>query len=142
MHGFAHLHGQLAGRHQHEGGRPATRAITLAATTPSPFGPQRHGRPYEPDDDEQDGGAKGEEDKNREKGEGDQKTDGPRTPATRVDAEGLADRIVPFPVEAGRYSGLRAAKGGVLWLRHPLVGTLGSALATPEAQPPGTVRRT
>jgi tricorn protease len=118
-------------------GRPYL--ITLAATTPSPFGPQRHGRPYEPDDDEQDGGAKGDEDKSREKGDGDAKSDGPRTPATRVDPEGLADRIVPFPVEAGRYSGLRAAKGGVLWLRHPLVGTLGAALATPEAQPPGTL---
>ncbi|WP_333768269.1 S41 family peptidase [Streptomyces sp. IBSBF 2435] len=113
--------------------------ITLAATTPSPFGPQRHGRPYEPDDDEPDSGGKGEEDKNRDKGDADTKSDGPRTPATRVDTEGLADRIVPFPVEASRYSGLRAAKGGVLWLRHPLVGTLGSALATPEAQPPGTL---
>ncbi|WP_433894484.1 S41 family peptidase [Streptomyces sp. CA-111067] len=121
--------------------------ITLAATTPSPFGPQRHGRPYEPEDDDQDGG--GESDKDAEGGakpageEGSSgpadKSDRPRTPVTRVDTEGLADRIVPFPVEAGRYSGLRAAKGGVLWLRHPLVGSLGSALATPEAQPPGTV---
>lgn len=110
--------------------------ITLAATTPSPFGPQRHGRPYE-DDDAHEGGA--EDDKTRDKsGEGDGKSEGPRVPATAVDTVGLADRIVPFPVEAGRYSDLRAAKGGVLWLRHPLVGALGSALATPEAQPPGT----
>ncbi|MEU6850670.1 PDZ domain-containing protein [Actinacidiphila alni] len=118
--------------------------ITLAATTPSPFGPQRHGRPYDAADDEADGRTAGpgeEQDGGAAKepaGEGG-KDDRPRTPVTRVDTEGLADRIVPFPVEAGHYSGLRAAKGGVLWLRHPLTGTLGSALATPEAEPPRTV---
>jgi len=120
--------------------------ITLAATTPSPFGPQRHGRPY---DDSSDEGGKGDsaaagEDKDKSGdaeagGSGDGKGDRPRTPSTKVDAEGLADRIVPFPVEAGRYTGLRAAKGGVLWLRHPLVGVIGSSLATPEAHPPNTV---
>jgi tricorn protease len=122
--------------------------ITLAATTPSPFGPQRHGRPYDTDDEDDTGpGADQDGDTSAATGPGagpaedggEPKGDRPRTPATKVDTEGLADRIVPFPVEAGRYSGLRAAKGGVLWLRHPLVGTLGSALATPEAQPPGTV---
>ncbi|CAM5730742.1 Tricorn protease OS=Streptomyces alboniger OX=132473 GN=CP975_11490 PE=3 SV=1 [Streptomyces alboniger] len=87
--------------------------ITLAATTPSPFGPQRHGRPFEtPDKDET--------------------PDSEGTPATRIDLEGLADRIVPFPVEAARYSNLRAAKDGVLWLRHPVRGVLGSSRATPD----------
>ncbi|MET8824684.1 S41 family peptidase [Streptomyces sp. NPDC004610] len=93
--------------------------ITLAATTPSPFGPQRHGRPFEaPDKDE------------TPEGEG--------TPATRIDLDGLADRIVPFPVEAGRYSNLRAAKDGVLWLRHPVQGVLGASRATPDAPDPKT----
>lgn len=106
--------------------------ITLAATTPSPFGPQRHGRPVDPSADD---------DKNKEgadsKPEGDTpKKDAPA--ATRVDAEGLADRIVPFPVEAARYSTLRTAKDGVLWLRHPLRGVLGTGLATPDAEPPAT----
>jgi tricorn protease len=113
--------------------------ITLTATTPSPFGPQRHGRPY--DEDDKDGPDGDDQDKdagNDQAQDGDSaKKERPRP--TRVDAEGLADRIVPFPVEAGRYSGLRAAKGAVLWLRHPLVGTLGASLATPEAQPPDTV---
>ncbi|WP_235032457.1 S41 family peptidase [Actinacidiphila yanglinensis] len=157
--------------------------ITLAATTPSPFGPQRQGRPYDdeedgdgehghdsgasasagstgpepgpgtdPDDagetgsdadpdaasDADDSGADGDNGGAEEAGSGRRgRRDRPR--ATRVDAEGIADRIVPFPVEAGHYSGLRSAKGGVLWLRHPLVGTLGSALATPDADPPETV---
>ncbi|MGW1747788.1 S41 family peptidase [Streptomyces sp. NPDC002092] len=93
--------------------------ITLAATTPSPFGPQRHGRPFDtPDKDET--------------------PDSEGTPATRIDLEGLADRIVPFPVEAGRYSGLRAAKDGVLWLRHPVQGVLGVSRATPDDPDPKT----
>ncbi|MFJ7147771.1 PDZ domain-containing protein [Streptomyces sp. NPDC100445] len=99
------------------GARP--HLITLAATTPSPFGPQRHGRSFEtPDKDET--------------------PDGEATPATRIDLEGLADRIVPFPVEAGRYSTLRAAKDGVLWLRHPVQGVLGAARAHPEDPDPHT----
>ncbi|MGW0883814.1 S41 family peptidase [Streptomyces sp. NPDC002671] len=99
------------------GARP--HLITLAATTPSPFGPQRHGRPFEtPDKDET--------------------PDSEGTPATRIDLDGLADRIVPFPVEAGRYSTLRAAKDGVLWLRHPVHGVLGASRAHPEDPDPHT----
>ncbi|MGW0606292.1 S41 family peptidase [Streptomyces sp. NPDC002640] len=91
--------------------------ITLAATTPSPFGPQRHGRPVDaPDKDE------------TPESEG--------TPATRIDPEGLADRIVPFPVEASRYTALRTAKDGVLWLRHPVQGVLGASRATPDDSGP------
>ncbi|WP_405917158.1 S41 family peptidase [Streptomyces sp. NBC_00728] len=93
--------------------------ITLAATTPSPFGPQRHGRPFEaPDKDET--------------------PDSEGTPSTRIDLDGLADRIVPFPVEAARYSGLRAAKDGLLWLRHPVRGVLGASRATPDDPDPKT----
>nr|WP_206314013.1 S41 family peptidase [Streptomyces coryli] len=91
--------------------------ITLAADTPSPFGPQRHGRPSEKPKDDEDSDA---------------------VPATRVDLEGLADRIVPFPVEASRYSTLRAAENGVLWLKHPLTGVLGTALANPDDDGPST----
>ncbi|MEV5429066.1 S41 family peptidase [Streptomyces sp. NPDC052701] len=100
-----------------EGARP--HLITLAATTPSPFGPQRHGRPFETSD-------------------RDETPDGEGPPATRVDLEGLADRIVPFPVEAARYSGLRAAKDGVLWLRHPVTGVLGASRATLDDPDPKT----
>ncbi|MFE6283534.1 S41 family peptidase [Streptomyces sp. NPDC057877] len=91
--------------------------ITLAATTPSPFGPQRHGRPFDASDK-------------------DETPEGEGTPATRIDLEGLADRIVPFPVEAGRYSNLRTAKDGVLWLRHPVRGVLGVSRATPDDPDP------
>ncbi|MGW3492262.1 S41 family peptidase [Streptomyces sp. NPDC001020] len=97
------------------GSRP--HLITLAATTPSPFGPQRHGRPFEAP-------------------EKDETPDSEGVPTTRIDLEGLADRIVPFPVEAARYSGLRAAKDGVLWLRHPVRGVLGTSRATPDDPDP------
>ncbi|WP_461010293.1 S41 family peptidase [Streptomyces capparidis] len=100
--------------------------ITLAATTPSPFGPQRHGRPAA-------GSGKDDEGHDTDRAHG----DGEPAPATRVDLEGLADRIVPFPVEADRYSHLSAAKDGVVWLCHPLTGVLGANLATPESEPPG-----
>ncbi|MBW8703538.1 hypothetical protein MBT84_28485 [Streptomyces sp. MBT84] len=93
------------------GSRP--HLITLAATTPSPFGPQRHGRPFEAP-------------------EKDETPDSEGAPATRIDLDGLGDRIVPFPVESARYSGLRAAKDGVLWLRHPVRGVLGASRATPD----------
>ncbi|GAA1429543.1 S41 family peptidase [Streptomyces thermospinosisporus] len=93
--------------------------ITLAATTPSPFGPQRHGRAFEAADREETPDSEG-------------------TPTTRIDLEGLADRIVPFPVEAARYSNLRAAKDGVLWLRHPVTGVLGASRATPDDPDPKT----
>ncbi|MFJ3820125.1 S41 family peptidase [Streptomyces nodosus] len=97
------------------GSRP--HLITLAATTPSPFGPQRHGRSFDTPD--KDGTP-----------------DSEGSPTTRIDLEGLADRIVPFPVEAARYGGLRAAKDGVLWLRHPVRGVLGSSRATPDDPEP------
>ncbi|MER7171092.1 S41 family peptidase [Streptomyces mesophilus] len=93
--------------------------ITLAATTPSPFGPQRHGRPFE----------------STEKSE---EVPGDEQPATRIDLDGLADRIIAFPVEAARYSTLRAAKDGVLWLRHPVRGALGVSRATPDDPGPRT----
>ncbi|MFI1400169.1 S41 family peptidase [Streptomyces sp. NPDC020681] len=96
--------------------------ITLAATTPSPFGPQRHGRAFEAD-------------KDRDRAQDDDENG---VSITRIDLEGLADRIVPFPVEAARYSTLRAAKDGLLWLRHPLRGALGATRATPDDPGPKT----
>ncbi|AZM53180.1 peptidase S41 [Streptomyces sp. WAC 01529] len=95
--------------------------LTLAATTPSPFGPQRHGRPFEGQD-----------------SPGAETPDSEGAPVTRIDFDGLADRIVPFPVEAARYTTLRAAKDGLLWLRHPVRGVLGASRATPSDPEPHT----
>jgi tricorn protease len=77
--------------------------VPLAAQTPSPFGPVPEGRPVsaEPGEDAADGVT------------------------VTIDAAGLADRIVPVPVEEARYRSLRAVKGGLVWLRAPLAGVLG-----------------
>ncbi|MDR8411545.1 PDZ domain-containing protein [Nonomuraea sp. 3-1Str] len=83
--------------------------VPLRATTPSPFDPSLQGR-----------GFNGEDDK---PAPDDKKDDAP--PRTEVDPEGLASRVVPVPVPAGRYGNLRAGKDALLWLRHPLSGQLG-----------------
>ncbi|MFI6443595.1 PDZ domain-containing protein [Kitasatospora sp. NPDC050543] len=98
--------------------------ITLAADTPSPFGPQRAGRPYGEEDDETRG----------RKADAEESADTP--PVTRVDLDGIADRIIPFPVEGGRFGSLRAAKDGVLWTRLPLLGELGDDAASLEDERP------
>ncbi|WP_367132489.1 PDZ domain-containing protein [Saccharothrix sp. HUAS TT1] len=95
--------------------------VPLAATTPSPFDPLRLGRPVGDDPSDKD---KDKDDEN---------------PITVVDLEGLADRVVAVPVAAASYSGLSAARGGLLWLRSPLRGVLGDNLADPAARPPRAV---
>jgi tricorn protease len=93
--------------------------IPLAATTPSPFDAELAGRARadrEPD-------ASGSD------------SPGSDVPAVTVDFDGLSERVVPFPVAAGRYSHLRPARGGFLWLSEPLLGVLGEERATTEAEP-------
>ncbi|NUP48860.1 MAG: peptidase S41 [Catenulispora sp.] len=111
---------------------PGTRPylVPLAAEEPSPFAPTLAGRPVSGADEPKllggtsgDGGSAG--------GSG----AGARHPAaSRIDAEGLAGRIVPFPVPAGEYTRLTAAKGGVLWLESFKHGALGDSLADPSQE--------
>lgn len=89
--------------------------LPLAAHTPSPFEPTVEGRAV---------GAP-------EKPSGDGVA-----PAVQVDVEGLADRVVPVPVPAGRYASLQASEDGLVWLREPLRGETGEDLAHPRAEPP------
>jgi tricorn protease len=114
--------------------------LTLAADTLSPFGPQPQGRALgkgtagpEPTTAASKDGKDGKDAKDAKDGAADS-TAGPESAApaeTRLDLDGLGDRIVPFPVPSGRYSHLRAVKGGVVWLEHPLKGELGNNKATP-----------
>ncbi|GGS14400.1 S41 family peptidase [Actinokineospora fastidiosa] len=102
--------------------------VPLAATTPSPFAPLRDGRPFGEDKDD--------------KGKDDDKDDDDKTPRTSVDVEGIEDRVVAFPVPAARFSGLWAVKGGVLWRRDPLTGSLGDDLdVLGEAEPRSVLER-
>ncbi len=85
--------------------------VTLAADTPSPFDPELAGQAVA-------GRA----------------PDGEPV-AVRVDLAGIQERVLPFPVRAGRYRGLRAVAGGFVWLDEPVAGGLG------ETEPPAADTR-
>ncbi|MEV7793225.1 S41 family peptidase [Streptomyces sp. NPDC087512] len=88
--------------------------VPLSSATPSPFALNPEGRPAA-------GGLDPLED---EPGEG-----GPVT----VEAEGLENRVTPFPVAASKYSALHpVAGGGLVWLRWPISGALGETFANPD----------
>jgi tricorn protease len=53
-------------------------------------------------------------------------------PAVRVDAEGLAHRVIGIPVPQGNYSSLTATAGALLWLDSELSGTTGEGRASLE----------
>jgi tricorn protease len=73
------------------------------------------------------------DDQRTEEGEG---AAGGREPTgVRIDRDGLAERVVPFPVAAGRYAQLRAAHDGFLWLSEPIEGVLGEGRAGIGAKP-------
>ncbi|HST47133.1 S41 family peptidase [Jatrophihabitans sp.] len=86
--------------------------VTLAADTPSPFDPELQGRGDQPP-----GAAPKPEDGAAEDA----------VPPVRVDLEGLADRVEPFPVPAGRLADLRPARGGLVWTDSPVAGELGES---------------
>ncbi|GAA2056170.1 S41 family peptidase [Streptomyces cheonanensis] len=89
--------------------------VPLSSATRSPFAITPEGRPaaggLDPDETSSATGADG---------------------SVRVEAEGLASRVVPFPVSASKYSALRpVAGGGLVWLRWPISGALGETFLNP-----------
>ncbi|MER5944756.1 S41 family peptidase [Streptomyces sp. NPDC001904] len=86
--------------------------VPLSSATPSPFALSPDGRTAA-------GGLDPVED-----------TGGDGTPT--VEIEGLANRVVPFPVAASKYSALHPVSGGgLVWLRWPISGALGETFANP-----------
>ncbi|HEU5333052.1 MAG TPA: S41 family peptidase [Actinocrinis sp.] len=117
--------------------------VTLDETTPSPFAPELNGRPVNADrgkdagkgkDAEKNGKGKDADAAAEDDGSGSGGSEGrgggggAEPPEVQVDFEGIADRIVPFPVEAGYYESLSAVKGGVVWMVLPRTGELGEAI--------------
>jgi tricorn protease len=96
--------------------------VTLAEDTPSPFAPQLNGRPSPAQAAQEAKQAKKPTDAADAAGEQD---DSAAVDPVRVDLNAISDRIVPFPVEAGDYSGLAAVENGVVWLSHATRGELG-----------------
>lgn len=80
--------------------------IPLSATEPAPFGPSV------------DGWRLSKHDEKEKKESGDGESADTTVVSPDIDLDGAEERIVPFPVASGRYHGLRAAKGGVLWIRE------------------------
>jgi tricorn protease len=103
--------------------------VPLAEQTPSPFGPLPGGRPLGQDPPAPD------EDKDKDK---DNDDDAERTEVS-VDPDGISGRVVAVPVVEARYSGLRAVKGGLAWLREPVTGVLGEGIANPDDDAPRPV---
>ncbi len=88
--------------------------VTLAASTPSPFGPLPGGRPAAAP------AATGDDE-----------------PAqVRLDATGISSRVVAVPVAEARYRSLHSVKDGLAWLREPVAGMLGDGAADPGGRPP------
>ncbi|SHK33692.1 tricorn protease [Pseudonocardia thermophila] len=108
--------------------------VPLAARTPSPFGASPDGRPVSAaEEGPQDPPAAPDEptpvEGEETKPAPDKKRKGDEPPEVVVDIEGLASRVVPVPVEEGRYAGLRAGKDCLLWYRSPVTGVLGHGRA-------------
>lgn len=90
--------------------------VALAAETASPFGPNV------------DLSVETETSADRDADAGQ-----PGRPApVRVDAEGLAHRVISVPVPQGNYSSLAAVDGALLWLDSPLAGVTGDGKASLE----------
>ncbi len=98
--------------------------VALAADTPSPFGPSVA---LEDDADAARTGAAGTDGA----ASGTQSAAKP-VPSVRVDAEGLAHRVIGVPVPQGNYSALAATAGALLWLESELAGTTGEGRASLE----------
>jgi len=103
--------------------------ITLKADEPSPFIPKvKSGEEPKP------------EDKPKEEGEEkkDDKKDEPKP--IEIDLEGIARRVLAFPVPEGRYGQLGAVKGKAIWSVYPVEGALEGSWAPGPSEPKGSVQ--
>lgn len=92
--------------------------VALAADTPSPFGPTV--------DLQNDAGAGAVAD------DADDAAGKDEVPVVRIDADGLAHRVISVPVPQGNYSALTATAGALLWLDSALSGVTGEGRASLE----------
>ncbi len=101
--------------------------LTLQADLLSPFRPEP--RPLAPPDKKGKNGA--------DKGEANESPKGKE--ATRVDLDGISDRVVGFPVPEGIYGSIVALKDKVLWLSRPIEGALGRDWFENGGDPKGSI---
>jgi len=94
-------------------------AVPLRSDEASPLAPRNDVEEIdEGDKDDEDGDGKDGEDNGDKKGEDEKKPE-----PVSIDLEGFEARAVVLPPEAGRYGGLAAVKGKVLYQRFPRTGS-------------------
>ena len=98
--------------------------VTLAAATPSPFGPLSGGRPL--------GGPADKDATDKDAAD----DDAAERAVVPLDSAGISSRVVAVPVAEASYRSLRAVKDGLAWLRAPVVGVLGDGVAEPGGSRP------
>lgn len=96
------------------GGRPAL--VTLRPDVPSPFVPTRDGKLFGADEEKKDEDAEKQDEKK-------DKDEAPKPVV--IDFDGIARRVVPFPVPEGRYEKILALPGKALFTSTEPVGALG-----------------
>ncbi|MCU0726800.1 MAG: S41 family peptidase [Planctomycetes bacterium] len=102
--------------------------LPLRADLPSPFEP----KPRAP------GAPAAEPPKAPEKKDG--KRDGkPKPAAVKIDFDGLADRVLAFPVPEGTFRQIAALKGKVLFTSFPVEGSLAQPFPPGDPAPNGTL---
>jgi tricorn protease len=103
--------------------------VTLRADEPSPFIPKPRGfgegGPKKEKEEEAKKDAKGDKDK--------------KSKPIGIDAEGIADRVVAFPVPEGRYTQITGIRGKVLFTSVPVSGTLGDDIFEDSDDPKGKI---
>jgi len=101
-----------------------------------------------PDDEDEEEGEDAEEksdkkdDKGDEKKDGDKKENGKKgkeAEPIEIEFDGLAERVVAFPVEGGQYFGLSATKTSVFWISVPMKGMADMPALFAEAGPDATL---
>jgi tricorn protease len=116
--------------------------LPLDATTPSPFAPELGGRPIGEPAGKRSGAPAADSESAHAGGTGDDASSGgdrQHVAPVQVETTGMADRVVALPVPEARYSGLRAVKDGLAWLRKPVTGNLGTGGAQPDDDAPRPV---
>jgi tricorn protease len=117
--------------------------VPLTAATPSPFAPQSGGRRIgdgagakgsgnggngngaDAGKRSGDGGSGDGGSGDGGSGDGGSGDRGGKQPKVTIDFDAIAARVVPVPVPEARYGSLQAVKGGLVWLREPVLGSLG-----------------
>ncbi len=111
--------------------------ITLQADLPSPFVPVPRAPGEKVSKEDSDSGSEGDEaEKERDEGQEKEKENkGEQEQLVEIDLEGIADRVVAFPVPEGRYGQIRGIKGKALFSSYPLHGTLNQSWYSNSAPP-------